>query len=309
MGAWASSSSSSPPFSSAWIRAPCSSRWAPAPRAWTWPERPGDASLEGVDDEAKEFRSRRPRQHRGRVAEALRGHGAHYVEPRLVLFDGGGAVGVRVRERGHGPFYCPGDSRVFLDFSFFRQLDQELDAPGDFAQAYVIAHEIGHHVQNLLGITDTVDAERGSSERGGIQPALRAPRTPGRLPGRGLGPPCRAGLGHAGGGRRAGGPRRGLRDRRRPPATAVPGLRGPERFTHGSSAQRVRWFRRGSKRATCPRGHLLGAGSLGRAGPPSVVGHDPLPTARRLTRRLPPLKSCSLCSASPPCAPVPIPSN
>ncbi len=60
-----------------------------------------------------------------------------------------------------GPFYCPGDEKVYIDLGFFDQLERQLNAPGDFAQAYVIAHEVGHHIQNLLGVTDTVQQERG----------------------------------------------------------------------------------------------------------------------------------------------------
>ncbi len=88
-----------------------------------------------------------------------------YREPGLVLFDDAVASACGTQSAAVGPFYCPGDSKVYLDLGFFRQLDRELGAPGDFAQAYVIAHEVGHHVQNLLGTSRQVhDAERGLSE-------------------------------------------------------------------------------------------------------------------------------------------------
>ncbi|MCY2958744.1 MAG: zinc metallopeptidase [Planctomycetota bacterium] len=88
-----------------------------------------------------------------------------YVEPGLVLFDDAVESACGTQSAAVGPFYCPGDSKVYLDLGFFRQLDRDLGAPGDFAQAYVIAHEVGHHVQNLLGTSRQVhDAERGLGE-------------------------------------------------------------------------------------------------------------------------------------------------
>src|SRR6185503_19308803 len=83
-----------------------------------------------------------------------------YEPPRLVLFTEAVQSACGITGAAVGPFYCPLDSRVYLDLSFFRELDQRFGAPGDFAQAYVIAHEIGHHVQNLLGISESVTAAR-----------------------------------------------------------------------------------------------------------------------------------------------------
>lgn len=87
--------------------------------------------------------------------------GKRYVEPNLVLFRGATDSSCGFADSAVGPFYCPGDSRVYLDLSFFDELERRFQAPGDFAQAYVIAHEIGHHVQNLLGIMDQVQQQRG----------------------------------------------------------------------------------------------------------------------------------------------------
>jgi hypothetical protein len=84
--------------------------------------------------------------------------GSRYQEPTLVLFDGRVASACGMASAAVGPFYCPGDRKVYLDMAFFRELDQRFGAPGDFAQAYVVAHEVGHHVQNLLGLSDQVSA-------------------------------------------------------------------------------------------------------------------------------------------------------
>jgi predicted metalloprotease len=144
-----------------------------------------------------------------------------------------------------GPFYCPRDRQVYIDLSFFQELDQRFGAPGDFAQAYVIAHEVGHHVQNLLGIAEKVHdmRRRASSERANALSVLME-----------LQADCLAGVwGHHAQRQRnvlePGDVEEGLR------AAAAIGddvmqRRGqghvvPESWTHGSSAQRVRWFRQG----------------------------------------------------------------
>lgn len=87
--------------------------------------------------------------------------GRDYVEPRMVLFTGSDESGCGFASAATGPFYCPADSKVYLDLSFFQELQDRFNAPGDFAMAYVIAHEVGHHVQHLLGITEQVDRMRG----------------------------------------------------------------------------------------------------------------------------------------------------
>lgn len=87
--------------------------------------------------------------------------GKKYVEPGMVLFTGSDQSGCGFASAATGPFYCPADSKVYLDLSFFQELQDRFNAPGDFAMAYVIAHEVGHHVQHLLGITEQVDRMRG----------------------------------------------------------------------------------------------------------------------------------------------------
>jgi predicted metalloprotease len=84
-----------------------------------------------------------------------------YREPTLVLFNGSVSSACGLASSATGPFYCPGDEKLYLDVSFFDEMERQLNAPGDFAQAYVIAHEVGHHVQNLMGISDKVQRLRG----------------------------------------------------------------------------------------------------------------------------------------------------
>ena len=87
--------------------------------------------------------------------------GGNYEEPKLVLFTGMVESACGYAQAAVGPFYCPRDKKVYIDLSFYRDLKYKMNAPGDFAQAYVIAHEVGHHVQKLLGISDKVHAMRG----------------------------------------------------------------------------------------------------------------------------------------------------
>lgn len=90
----------------------------------------------------------------------FRQEGATYQDPKLVLFRGAVGTACGTGQAAMGPFYCPGDHKVYIDLSFYDQLKNQLGAPGDFAQAYVIAHEVGHHVQNLMGISGQVDQKR-----------------------------------------------------------------------------------------------------------------------------------------------------
>jgi predicted metalloprotease len=176
--------------------------------------------------------------------------GDRYIEPRLVLFSGGVRSACGFAGSAAGPFYCPGDQKVYLDLEFFAQLRRRFGAPGDFAQAYVIAHEVGHHVQTLLGISRQVreaqsrvakeeanaiqvrmelqadclsgvwanhaDRARDILERGDIEEALRAAQAIGD-------------------------------DTLQKQAQ---GYVVPDAFTHGSSEQRMRWFRRGHENGT-----------------------------------------------------------
>ena len=194
--------------------------------------------------------------------EIFRQMGQQYEEPKLVLFTDMTQSGCGFASGASGPFYCPQDRRVYIDLGFYRLLQERLGAGGDFAQAYVIAHEVGHHVQNLLGISDRVQAARGRVseseynrlsvrlelqadflagvwaryadrvkrvvESGDIEEAMRAASAVGddRLQ--------RSGRGYV----------------------------VPDSFTHGSSEQRVRWFRRGYETGDLRQGDTFNAPDL-----------------------------------------------
>lgn len=194
--------------------------------------------------------------------EVFRQMGREYQEPKLVLFTDMTQSGCGFASGATGPFYCPQDRRVYIDLGFFRQLQERLGAGGDFAEAYVIAHEVGHHVQNLLGITDRVEAARGRVsqaeynrlsvrlelqadflagvwaryadrvkhvvEAGDIEEAMRAATA-------------------------VGDDRLQYRSR---------GYVVPDSFTHGTSEQRVRWFRRGYETGDVRQGDTFSAREL-----------------------------------------------
>lgn len=176
--------------------------------------------------------------------DVFRRNGREYREPTLVLFTDQVQSACGIRGAAVGPFYCPGDEKVYIDLSFYEQLRRQFNSPGDFAQAYVVAHEVGHHVQKLLGITDRVDSlasrmseaeanqlsvrvelqadffagvfaryvqNQGMLEAGDIEEALRAASAVGDD-----------------------------QIQRRTTGYVV-----PDSFTHGTSAQRLRWFKKG----------------------------------------------------------------
>ncbi|MFV8817460.1 neutral zinc metallopeptidase [Haliea sp. E17] len=177
--------------------------------------------------------------------EIFRVNGLQYRDPTLVLFSGRVNSACGLASSAVGPFYCPGDQQVYIDLSFFDDLSQRHGAPGDFAQAYVLAHEVGHHVQTLLGISQKVQQlGRGRSQADVNALSVRQE----------LQADCFAGIwGHAANTQRQlldpGDLEEALRA-----ATAIGDDRlqreagrqvVPDSFTHGSSEQRVTWFRRG----------------------------------------------------------------
>ena len=172
----------------------------------------------------------------------FRAGGAQYQPPRLVLFRGATNTACGLGESAMGPFYCPGDRKVYLDMDFFDTLRSRLGAPGDFAQAYVVAHEIGHHVQNLLGITDKADAARRTSRANDMSVRIE------------LQADCLAGVWAFHSQRGKGWLEQGDLEEAMNAATQIgddtlqrrsQGTVVPESFTHGTSAQRMNWFKRG----------------------------------------------------------------
>jgi predicted metalloprotease len=121
----------------------------------------GPAKAPPAEDKAAAFVSTVLRDTEQVWGKLLAANGAVYKEPRLVLFRGATPTACGTGDSAMGPFYCPGDSKVYIDLEFFDTLRSRMGAPGDFAQAYVVSHEVGHHIQNLLGVTGKVDAMRG----------------------------------------------------------------------------------------------------------------------------------------------------
>jgi predicted metalloprotease len=171
--------------------------------------------------------------------------GKSYPTPKLVLFTGSVKSACGHATAASGPFYCPGDSQIYIDLSFYNELKTRFRAPGDFAQAYVIAHEVGHHVQHLLGITDKVDAQRSQVSKTeynklSVRLELQADFLAGYWAAR---------ANEMRGILESGDVEEGLNA-----ASAIgddrlqkqsQGYVVPDAFTHGTSAQRVKWFRKG----------------------------------------------------------------
>jgi predicted metalloprotease len=188
--------------------------------------------------------------------------GEEYREPRLVLYSGQVQSACGYGSAAVGPFYCPGDENVYLDLDFFEDMQRELNAPGDFALAYVIAHEVGHHVQNLLGISEQVDAQLSRlSEKRANQLVVRMELQADFLAGvwahyarketdfldsadieEGINAAAAVG------------------DDRMMKKTQ--GYVVPDAFTHGTSEQRVRWFRKGLETGDLSEGNTFDAERL-----------------------------------------------
>ncbi len=208
------------------------------------PGLPGGRAVRSEDD-MKRFVSQVLADTEDVWGKVFAGFGRRYSEPSMVLFTGATRTACGTGIAAMGPFYCPLDRKVYIDLSFYDQLKRRFDAPGDFAQAYVIAHEVGHHVQKLLGIADKVQELKGTlgeSDSNALQVRME------------LQADCLAGVWA------------NLNDQLRSrlePGDVEEGLNAasqigddmiqrrtqgrvvPDAFTHGSSAQRVRWFRAG----------------------------------------------------------------
>jgi hypothetical protein len=177
--------------------------------------------------------------------EVFRASGRQYEEPKLVLFSGVTPTACGTGQSAMGPFYCPGDQKVYIDLTFFRELKSRFKAPGEFAQAYVVAHEVAHHVQNQLGIADKVSQARqraGKAEANALSVRME------------LQADCLAGVWGKHTDTMKGVLEPGDLEAALNAASAIgddrlqqqtQGRIVPESFTHGSSEQRVRWFKRG----------------------------------------------------------------
>jgi predicted metalloprotease len=207
---------------------------------------PGPRNNPPADDQAARFVSVVLADTEDTWTALFKQKGGSYRKPGLVLFSGATGTACGTGEAAAGPFYCPADEKVYIDLSFYRQLQERFKAPGEFAQAYVIAHEVGHHVQKQLGMMAKVDALRGRAteeqvNRASVRLELQAD--------------CFAGIwAHR---------TKAMGDVQLDPGDIEQGLRAaaavgddtmqkrargyvvPESFTHGTSEQRMRWFRRG----------------------------------------------------------------
>jgi predicted metalloprotease len=207
---------------------------------------PGKAGVGNSTDEMARFVSRVLADNEDVWDRVFKGAGRQYHKPSLVLFTGSTHTACGPGQSAMGPFYCPIDGKVYVDLSFYDVMKQRFGASGDFAQAYVISHEIGHHVQNLLGIAQAVEQQKRNAGSEAEANALQV-----RME---LQADCLAGVWAS--------LNEQLR-RRLEPGDIEEGLRAaaaigddmiqrrtqgyvvPDAFTHGTSAQRVRWFRRG----------------------------------------------------------------
>lgn len=175
--------------------------------------------------------------------------GGSYQAPVLVLYEGATQTACGTGQSAAGPFYCPGDQKIYLDTSFFRQMSQQMGAGGDFAAAYVIAHEVGHHVQNQMGIEEKVNARRARvSEAEGNALSVKVE----------LQADCFSGVWAAKAHAQnqfieSGDIEEGLNAANKIGddylQKQAQGYAVPDSFTHGTSAQRVRWFKQGLKTA------------------------------------------------------------
>ena len=203
------------------------------------------ATGQAEDDALARFTSRVLADTEDTWGELFRAGGKQYREPTLVLYTGGTQTACGAGQAAMGPFYCPGDERVYLDLGFYRDLQARFAAPGDFAQAYVIAHEIGHHVQHQLGIAEKVQqAKQRASARDANLLQVRME----------LQADCFSGIWAHHANRSRGILEQGDVEEALRAASAIgddtlqkqaQGYVVPESFTHGSAEQRARWFRRG----------------------------------------------------------------
>jgi hypothetical protein len=187
--------------------------------------------------------------------------GRRYREPKLTLFTEQTRSACGVAGASVGPFYCSGDEKVYIDLSFYRDMRTKLGAPGDFAQAYVIAHEVGHHVQHLLGTMEQVDAQqRGARGAQSNQLSVRLELQADFYAGVWAHYAARRGIIEPGDIEEALGAASAVGDDRM--QSRGQGYVVPDSFTHGSSEQRVRWFKRGYETGDIRQGDTFSARNL-----------------------------------------------
>ncbi len=215
-----------------------------------------------VDDEASRFVAAILGETEDVWTPIFRANGSQYQPPVLVLFSGSVQSACGGATAAVGPFYCPGDRKVYIDLSFFEQMKRQLGGGGDFAEAYVIAHEVGHHIQTLTGISAKVNAER---QRGSVKGAE------GLLVRQELQADCYAGVWAHHGQQRHSWLEPGDIEEALNTASAIgddrlqkqaTGTVVPDSFSHGTSQQRVRWFKRGFESGDAGRCDTFGAREL-----------------------------------------------
>jgi uncharacterized protein len=215
----------------------------------------------GSNDQMKDFVARVLGSTERTWGEIFARNGRTYQAPKLVLFSGGVQSACGFAQTAAGPFYCPEDYKVYIDLDFYRELRDRFQAPGDFAQAYVIAHEVGHHVQNQLGVMQALQRQRGSNREQANATSVRVE----------LQADCFAGIwAHSANAERKileeGDIEEGLnaaaqigddRIQKRSQGYVV-----PDSFTHGSAKQRVEWFRKGISTGDLSQCDTFGRGAV-----------------------------------------------
>ena len=226
------------------------------------PEPSGQSQQAGARDEGREFVARVLGSTEQTWGGIFQRAGRNYEQPKLVLFSGQVQSACGFAQAAVGPFYCDNDQKVYIDLAFFRELHDRFKAPGDFAQAYVIAHEVGHHVQNLLGIMDKFQTrQRRATEREASALSVRLE----------LQADCLAGIWASFANRERkilepGDVEEGLNAAAQIGDDTIQkraqGYVVPEGFTHGSAQQRVSWFRRGIQTGDLKQCDTFAAGNV-----------------------------------------------
>jgi predicted metalloprotease len=223
-------------------------------------EQPANTTPIPENDEGAQFVSAVLADTEDTWSRIFKASGQTYQAPRLVLFSGRTATACGTGAAAMGPFYCPGDAKVYIDLSFYDELQQRFGAPGDFAQAYVIAHEVGHHIQHLIGSTEDMERAYGDNQSGADSASVRIE----------LQADCFAGV-WAYNAKERNIVEPGDVDEALNAATAIgddklqeqgQGYVVPDSFTHGTSAQRVRWFKRGMEKGDINACDTLNAKTL-----------------------------------------------